>query len=333
MSESTVWPKVTVVIPSWNTKQWLRGCLDGLRAQLYQYFRVILVDDGSTDGSVDFVRQHYPEVQILACSENRGFAPAVNCGIRQAHSEYVALLNVDTVPHPEWLSSLVRALEQAPPDVGCLASKMLNLESPAIIDDAGDILSWYGSARKRGLGESAEAYSRPEEVFSVCAGAALYRRAFLEDVGGFDESFTSYLEDLDLGLRGRLLGYRYLYIPTAEVLHQSHGAGLSRARYVYLMTRNRLTLLLKNIPLTLLIKHCWHLFYGQVYFFLVYKHPVHSLAGTIAFLMRLPRVLRQRQAIQAQKQVSDQELDSMLSDQLGEPTLREIVKARMGFSN
>ncbi len=326
---SAVLPEVTVVIPNWNTKHWLRGCLEGLRAQNYQGVQVILVDNGSTDGSVAFVRQNYPEVQILSFAKNRGFAPAVNAGIRQSSSKYVALLNVDTVPRPDWLLALVETMERSPSRVGSLASKMLNLENPDIIDDAGDVLSWYGSARKRGLGEPAKAYNKEEEVFSACAGAALYRRSFLEETGEFDESFGSYLEDIDLGLRGQMLGYRCLFVPGAEVLHHSHGSGLSRSRYVYLVTRNRLKLLTKNIPSPLLLKHRRTLIYGQIYFFLVYKRPLHSIAGTMSWLATLPHTLRQRRGIQRQKQIPNQELDVLLSDGLGEMPLRDILRSRL----
>lgn len=323
-------PRVTIVIPCWNNRDWLPGCLEGLAAQRYRDFRVILVDNGSIDDSVSFVRENYPQVRLIAFAENRGFAPAVNAGIRQARSEYVALLNTDTVPQPGWLLNLVETMESSSPDVGCLASKMLKLQDPSLIDDAGNTLSWYGSAQKRGMGLPAEAYDRFEEVFSVCAGAALYRRSFLEELDGFDESFVSYLEDVDLGLRGRLLGYRCLYVPSAEILHQGHGSGLAHSRYVYLVTRNRLILLCKSIPLGLLLKHAWQLLYGQIYFFLAYKRPLDSLAGTLAFLRALPRVLRQRRPIQSRKRVSNRALDAMLSRELGEMPLRRMVGRKLG---
>jgi GT2 family glycosyltransferase len=322
-------PQVTVIVPTWNTRQWLAGCLDGLRSQRFQDFQVVMVDNGSSDGSVAFVEQQYPEVQVLAFEENRGFAAAVNAGIQQTCSRYVALLNPDTVPDPDWLLHLVETMEQSSPEVGFLASKMLQLENPAIVDEAGDTFSWYGSARKRGFGQSAHRYNQLEEVFSACGGATLYRRSFLEDVGGFDASFHSYLEDIDLGLRGRLLGYRCLYVPTARVLHKGQGAGIIRSRYVYLMTRNRLMLLLKNIPLRLLLKHAHTLLYGQFYYFLVYKKPLYSIAGGLAFLSATPRLLRQRRAIQGRKKISDQALEAMLSQNLGEIPLREIIKNRL----
>jgi GT2 family glycosyltransferase len=329
MNNSGRVPKVSIVIPNWNTQQWLAGCLDGLRAQSYRDFEIILVDNGSSDTSLAFVEQGYPEVKIIALPENKGFAPAVNIGIRQSCGEYVALLNVDTIPQPDWLANLVETMEASPSDIGSLASKMLSLNEPHLVDDAGDLLSWYGSARKRGAGQLAQNYLDAEEVFSACAGAALYRRSFFEEVGEFDESFTSYLEDIDLGLRGRLLGYRYLYVPTAEIWHQSHGAGLARSRYVYLSTRNRLTLLLKSIPTELLLKKAPMLLFGQFYFFLVYKKPLYSLAGIFSFFLSLPQVLQQRRKIQKSKRISNAALEGLLSADLGEPQLRDIVKIKL----
>lgn len=331
MADSATCPKVTIVIPNWNTHRWLDGCLGGLRAQSYRDFQVILVDSGSTDESVPYVRSHFPEVRVVSLPQNRGFAAAVNAGIKAAGSEYVILLNVDTAPRPEWLANLVQTIEQSPPEVGCLASKMLSLTDPNLIDNAGDIFSWYGSARKRGQGEPAVNYHQPTEVFSACAGAALYRRTFLEEVGLFDEGFTSYFEDVDVGFRGRLLGYRCLYVPTAEVLHQGQGAGTPRGRYVYLLTRNRLALLLKCVPTALWLKHAYTILFGQFYFFLVYKKPHRSAAGYFAFLRALPRILRQRRAIQQRRKISNQALDSMLSSRLGEPALRDIVKTKLGW--
>jgi len=305
MNTNSPHKKVSVVIPNWNTQRWLHGCLNGLRNQEYQDFQVILVDNGSTDNSVPFVKEHFPEVEVLTFSKNKGFATAVNAGINRSDCEYVVLLNVDTVPHPGWLLKLVEAIEQSPPGVGSLASKMISLDNPAVLDDAGNTFSWYGSARKRGKGEPVDAYFEMEEVFSACAGAALYRRSFLEDVGGFDEDFVSYLEDIDLGLRGQLLGYRCLYVPSAQVLHQWSGARIPRPKYVCYSTRNRLAVLLKNIPVPLLFRHMLTLLYGQFYFFLVYKKPYFSLKGYISFLAFLPRALRQRRAIQKRRKISN----------------------------
>jgi len=321
--------RVTIVIPNWNTRQWLKGCLDGLRTQNLQNFVALMVDNGSTDGSVGFVKEHYPEVEVLQLSRNRGFAFAANIGIAAAETEYVALLNPDTIPYPTWLAALVAALDSAPADVGGLASKMLRLTNPTRIDDAGNTLSWYGSARKRGMGEALTAYSQPMDVFSVCAGAALYRRTFLEAMAGFDERFGSYLEDIDLCLRGHLVGYRYRYVPEAKVLHKGHGAGIRHGRYVRLMTRNRLALLLKSIPLPLLLEHLDKLLYGQFYYLLAYKRPWHTLIGTLSFVGMLPHVLRSRRDILSQRNIANSKLDGLLSDRLGEIPLRFLLRDKL----
>ncbi len=263
-------PSVTVIIPVWNSGDWIPDCLESLRQQTFRDFSIIMVDNGSTDGSIEQVRAQCPaNLRIVSFSVNRGFAAAVNEGIRCANGVYVALLNVDTVANPEWLMELVGAMNQCPADVGALASQMVILNEPDRIDDAGDILSWYGSASKRGHGASVEEYQQQEQVFSVCAGAALYRKKFFDQVGLFDEKFTSYLEDIDLCLRGRAMGYRYWYIPTARVRHKGHSAGVAGSYYVYLMTRNRMMVLLKNIPGHLLLRHLHQIRYGQLYFFLV----------------------------------------------------------------
>lgn len=288
-----------------------------------------MVDNGSRDNSVNFVQQNYPEVKIIALPKNFGFATAVNVGIQQSSSEFVVLLNVDTVPQPDWLASLVETIEQSPSDVGSLASKMLSMDDPTILDDVGNSFSWYGSATKRGRGESAQEYTQPEEVFSACAGAALYRRTFLEVVGNFDEYFVSYLEDIDLGLRGQILGYRCLFVPNAQIMHQWRGANIPRPQYVYLTTRNRLIILLKNIPWPLLVKHSFSLLYGQFYFFLVYKKPLYSLKGLGALLLALPRVFAHRRKIQREKKITNQTLESLLARELGEPSLGNILSAKL----
>lgn len=330
MSESK-FSRVAIIIPNWNTQKWLTGCLDGLKAQSFQDFQVLVVDNGSTDDSVNFLQTNYPNIEIFSFEENKGFSPAVNAGIRHTESEYVVLLNVDTVPQPDWLKNLVEVIETSPSDVGGVASKMLSLDDPHIIDDAGNAFSWYGSACKRGLRESAEHYTEIEEVFSISGGASLFRRSFLEDVGFFDENFVSYLEDVDLGLRGKLYGYRFMYAPGATIFHQWSGAKIPRPYYVYLCTRNRLALLTKNIPWQLLIKHFFTLLYGQLYFFIVYKKPFYSLKGIWVFLKQLPQILKQRSFIQKQKKISNQALDKMLTKELYEPPLIEIIKNKVGW--
>jgi GT2 family glycosyltransferase len=325
---SKIMPRVSVVVPSWNSLKWLPGCFEGLLSQTFQNFEVILVDNGSMDDTLEFVRRHYPQVRVYAFETNRGFTAAVNAGIQLSRGKYVVLLNTDTYPQPDWLAALVEVMDNSPPEVGCLASKMLNMENPGIIDDAGDLLSWYGSAKKRGHGCPAGKFTEADEVFSPCGGAVLYRRSFLDEVGGYDERFVAYLEDVDVGLRGRLLGYRCLFVPAAEILHHGHGAGIPQGQYVRFMTRNRLMLLTKNLPLRLLLRHARRLLFGQIYFVIAYQKPLHSVAGYLSYLAALPYVWRERRKTVKKVRVSAGELEEMLSDDLFEPRLRDVLLQR-----
>ena len=322
-------PRVSVILPNWNGEAWLPGCLGGLRAQEFRSFEVVLVDNGSVDGSVALARALDPALHVLLFPENRGFAAAVNAGIAAARGEYVALLNTDTVPRPGWLGSLVRTLDASPPDVAGLASRMLSLRDPTRLDDAGDFLTWSGMGVKRGHGEPGSEFSLPDEVFSACAGAALYRRSVLEELGGFDERFFAYLEDLDLGLRARLRGYRWLYEPAAEVLHQGQGSGLPADRYVRLTTRNRLLLMTKSLPLRSLLRHAHQLLYGQLYFFVAYRRPLASLAGYLGYLRLVPHVLRARALARRTRTITAAQLEGQLGGTAREPPLSSLLARRL----
>lgn len=318
---------VTVVIPVWNSGKWLAGCLEGLANQNFRDFTVIIVDDGSTDGSTETLEQS--GLEVIRLPENRGFATAVNAGVEATSSELVALLNVDTRPLPNWLGALVGRLHHDPPQVGGVASRMLLMEDPERIEDAGNSLSWYGSACKRGRGLPASAFDEADSVFSVCAGAALFRRRFFDDVGLFDPGFGSYFEDLELGLRGNLLGWRFVYEPGAEVLHKGHGSGLRRSRYVSLVTRNRILTFLKGIPTSLLLRHARQLLFGQIYFLLAYRRPLASLVGYLGALWQLPRILGERKLILDRCTLSTTEIGQLLSDELGEPRLRTLFLGKL----
>lgn len=327
-NQGTSWPKrVTVIIPNWNGAKWLPHCLQGLFSQTFQDFHVIFVDNGSTDASIETVKRIRPQTQIMAFDSNRGFAAGINAGIGASQSAYIATLNTDTCPRPTWLASLVKVMDASAPEVGCLASKMLDFEDPDLMENGGDVLSWQGMTAKRGHGQPASDFTDQCEVLSPCAGAALYRSTFLEKIGGFDERFFAYLEDVDLGLRGRLQGYRCLYVPGAEVLHQGHGSELAHGSYVRLITRNRLMLLLKNIPSRLLCKHAGSLLYGQWYYFICHRSPLQTLAGYFSFLPLMGHTFRQHNALARKRTV---ETEGLLVANTGVPSLRSLFKQWMG---
>lgn len=323
---------VSVVIPNFNGSAWLPGCLDALTGQSYQDFEIILVDNGSTDDSRRLLAERYPQVQVLAFGANVGFAAACNTGLRAARGRLIAFLNTDTVARPGWLAALVAALDAAPPSVGGVAAKMLRMDDPTQIDDAGDTLSWHGFAHKRGHGQPGDRFTQPEPVFVPCAGAALYRRTFLEAVDGFDGRFFAYLEDIDLALRGHLLGYGFHFVPGAEVLHKGQGSAMPPAAYVRAITRNRLLLFLKNIPLHLLIRHTGRLLYGQLYFAIAYRHPLSTLRGYVDFLGLLPHTVATHRWMRGHITISVDELDALLARESGERPLRALLWKRLGRS-
>jgi GT2 family glycosyltransferase len=317
--------KVTVVIPNWNGMQWLGGCLESLHKQDLLDFKIVVVDNGSTDSSIQFIKSHYPEVELIELTRNVGFAKAVNMGIEKSTTPYIAILNNDTSVYREWLSTLLDKIESLPPDIAGVSPKMLRMDDRGVVDDAGDELSWYGSATKRGRGEPASAYCDEVEVFSPSGGASLYRREFLVKTGGFDPDFFAYLEDVDLGLRGRLLGYRYLYLPTAKVLHKSHGSGIKFADYVELVTRNRLLLFAKNVPSSLLFKHSLKLLYGQLYFFIIYGHPLASLKGYWSFIINLPETKKKRRKQMKKIKIDQAEISSIIHSRAPRPSLSSSI--------
>lgn len=175
---------VSVIIPNFNGKKYLKECLDSLRKQDYLYFEVILVDNGSEDGSVEWTKENYPEVRVIALKENTGFCGGVNAGIRESKSEYVLLLNNDTIVFPEFITELVHAIERAPDIFSCQA-KMLQIQDENKMDDAGNFYCALGWAFADGKGKPESEYNKTREIFASCAGAAIYRKEILDEIGYF----------------------------------------------------------------------------------------------------------------------------------------------------
>lgn len=328
MNTSSPPPDITVIIPNWNGARWLPTCLDALSAQTLRPAEVVLVDNGSTDNSIAIAQAAYPALRLIAFPENRGFAAAVNAGIRQTTAPFVALLNTDTQPAPDWLAGLAHKLAEAPAPVAGIASRMVDLANPTKLENAGDLLSWQGMAAKRGHGLPATEFDQPADIFSPCAGAALYRRSFLESASLFDERFFAYLEDVDLGFRGRWMGFQFLYCPEAVIRHQGHGAGLPRARYVRLITRNRILLLLKNLPLRSLLRHAHQILYGQGYYLIAYRQPLQVLCGWLMVVPQIPHLLRERRKIAALRRVPICQVESWLTASPPERPLFAAFRSR-----
>ncbi len=242
-------PTVSVVIPNWNGLEWLPGCLGSVRAQSLAPAEVIVVDNGSTDGSVEYVRVEHPEVTLLELGRNTGFAYAANRGLVAAEAEFVALVNPDVILAPDWVARTASALSEHP-DAAAVACKMVALEDPFTLDDAGDVLRRDGVCEQRGKFTADDGrFDQPGEVFGACAGAALYRAAVVRDLGGFDERYFAYLEDVDLALRLRLAGWSCRYEPVLA-RHASEGSARKRpGMREFLVARNTLLLVAKAFPM------------------------------------------------------------------------------------
>lgn len=239
----------TVVIPNLNGMQYLKACLDSLMEQSRQDFSVILIDNGSEDGSADYVESHYPEVTVRRFAANEGFCRAVNEGILMTQTPYVILLNNDTICETSFIEELVGAMEAETQCFSC-AAKMVQMKDPGLMDNAGDYYCALGWAYALGKGKPAGRYDRRREIFSACAGAAIYRRAVFDEIGLFDETHFAYLEDIDVAYRARIAGYRNLYIPEAVVHHV--GSATSGSVYnefkIRHSSRNSIYLIYKNMP-------------------------------------------------------------------------------------
>lgn len=292
---------VTIVIPNWNGRTLLAACLRSLAGQTFTDYEIIVVDNGSTDGSVEWLKANYPSIRLIANPTNRGFAAAVNQGICASASPYVATLNNDTEATSAWLAALVQAAEDDP-RTGMCASKMLFADRPRLINSTGICVDRAGIAWDRRGGEpDDEQETRPVEVFGPCAGAALYRRAMLDEIGLFDEDFFAYLEDVDLAWRARRAGWRCLYVPAAQVYHchsaTSHEGSPFKSFY---RGRNKIWLVVKNYPFRQLGLYAPLVVLYDLMaaaFALIAQGDIHALRGRLASLAGLKKMWDKRRRL------------------------------------
>lgn len=306
---------VSVIIPNLNGKVHLAECLDALQAQTFTDFEIIFVDNGSTDGSIEFVAKHYPNIHRVAHATNTGFAGGVNSGIKVASGKYIALLNNDAIAHPSWLTELVKAMDVA--DIA--GAKMLYYSDHHEIDTTGDFISKWGLAYPRGRNQTdSDKYSGYPAIFSACGGACIIKRSVLDEVGLFDEDFFAYYEDTDMGFRARLAGYKVVLAPKAEVYHHV-GATTSKmghfARYQSL--KNTQYLFWKNMPSPLLWKVLPRFIFVET---LLLGAAIKNGAFTVAVtanwevFTHIPATWRKRRRIQKAKRISSHDIEALLTD-------------------
>jgi len=299
-------PEASIVIVSWNGRQYLEPCLNAVAAQQGADAETIVVDNGSTDGTAEFLRERFPWVRVIALATNTGFAGGNNAGVRAARGRIVVLLNNDTVPEPGWLAALLRGREAGGPHA-LASSCIVYMHDPRVVDSAGDGLLRWGGAFKRHHGASVDAAAESREVFGVCGAACAIPRSVFEELGGFDEDFFASHEDVDLSYRARLRGYRCLYVADAVVRH--HGsATLGRISEfaVFHGQRNLEWMYFKNTPAGLLLRtlpgHAIYTAAAAVHF------ARQGLLGVFlrakwAALAGLPRLLRKRAEVQRTRRV------------------------------
>ena len=312
MSTST-----SIIIPTFNGIDLLPTCLNAIKTQTLAPTEVLLVDDGSTDNSINLVKQNFPWVTIVENEHNIGFVKSINKGLSMAQGEIVISLNNDTEVSPTWLAALVQAFDQYT-EAGIAASKIRLFDKRQILHSAGDGFSKNGVAVNRGVWEKDEGqFDDDQFIFGACGGAVAYRRTMLNEIGAFDEDLFMYCEDVDLNWRAQLAGYRCIFVPDALVYHHLSATGGGTLASYY-TGRNTILVLIKSVPAIVLRKHAIQIIKAQLQ--IAYDairawrgaEARARLKGQAVGLLSIPRWLKKRQPIQSSRQVSNQYLESLL---------------------
>jgi GT2 family glycosyltransferase len=310
-------PLYSIIIPHWNGRQHLETCLTALRQQSYPRLETILVDNGSTDGSQSYVKEHFPEVKLLELAENWGFTGACQAGYEVAQGEMIVLLNNDTEARPDWLAELDQAFQRHP-QAGSVVGKILLFEQRQTFHTAGDIFYTDGRPGNRGVWQKDRGqFDQEEVVFSGCGAAVAYRRQALEQVGFLDNHFFFSCEDVDLGWRLNLAGWQVVYVPTAVVYHKLKASSSPISSYYD--SRNQLYVLWKNYPTFLWRKH-WPLIWRaqwhktkEALFHWRGEAARATLRGQAAGLLGFFSLWSTRQKIQTGRQIDDKRLMELLT--------------------
>lgn len=321
--------RVTVIIPTYNGLRYLVPCLHALGAQIFRDFQIIVMDDGSSDGTVALLRRDFPSVGILRFARNGGLARAQNAAIAASDTEYVALLNNDTEPEPQWLERLVRAAD-AHPEAWAVAGKLRLWDRRDLLHAAGDGFGADGIARNLGVWERDDGqWDDGRWLWGPQGGAALYRRSALSALSSgfagdpFDASFFMYCEDVDLNWRARLVGYTTAFAPDAVVYHHLSATG-GGSLASYYVGRNTLAVLIKDVPATILRRHWRTIVRAQLRItreaLRHCREPAARarLRGQIDAVPMIPALLRARAIVQSCRTAADAALmrDLMLDSDI-----------------
>jgi GT2 family glycosyltransferase len=322
-------PLISIIIPNWNGKPFLAECMDSLKEQTFRNFETILIDNGSTDGSAEFIEERYGKfIRIIRNKDNLGFTGGNNIGIRAARGEYIVLLNNDIWAPPTWLDELVKATYFGPP-VGMWASKVYSYYKRNQIEAVGELIYWDGLSRSRGQYEiECGQYEEIEEIFFPPGCGGMYRKVVFEEIGIFDEDFFAYGDDAEIGIRARLAGWKCVYVPKAILYHKSSGTGGQYSPFkAFFVERNRFWITIKYFPSPLLFLSLFFTFYRfilQAYGALTHQGAAgkfterYSPLKLIGILLKaygsgiryLPRMWMKRKRLRSLRKVSYSEIFS-----------------------
>ncbi|MFA6455533.1 MAG: glycosyltransferase family 2 protein [Bacteroidota bacterium] len=311
-------PHVSIVIPNYNGVEHLPVCLDSIGIQTFTDYEIIVVDNGSADNSVSLLQSRRQKIVVFPLTENKGFAAAVNYGIQRSSGALIALLNNDIELEPQWLQSMVDAIE-SDKTLGSVACKMLNYYDRTLIDAAGDVLTRAGNIIGRGYGDKDSAnYDKTEYVFGACAGAGLYRKEVFTTVGYFDEDYFAWFEDADHHFRSQLAGYRSLYVPAARCYHK-RGATAKKmsALAVRLHARNHLYYLIINIPPAIIWTNFFLIVFSRLKNWLTIVREGDAKALFWAWgkvFIELPKLYAKRGRVQSSRRVEITYIRSMMTN-------------------
>lgn len=301
----------SVVIPNWNGKELLKVSLPSIQKQSLKNFEVIIVDNGSTDGSVEYIKKNFPDFKVIQLEKNIGFSPAVNIGIKVAKGDYVILINNDTKVEREALFYLVKAAKDHP-GVGMVAAKMIQFYNPKLLDSAGDYIEVVGHADNIGRDQPIESFNNPGFIFLVTGGGGLFKRQMLDKIGLLNDDYFAYFEDVDLSLRAQLAGYKAWFEPKAVIYHR-HKATSNRNKPFteYLQFRNMTMTIIRDFPSALMKKDFnWIKIIlvnlNTVLFLVKNGYGKEALQSEWYIIKNIHRLLKERQRIQSQKNVSDE---------------------------
>lgn len=308
------YPKVSIIIVNWNGKKYLRNCLTSVFNQTYPNYEVMLVDNGSTDDSVEYTKKNFPITKIIQNKKNIGLTAATNKAIEQCNGKYIVTLDNDTKVEPKWLEELVRVGE-LDDCIGSCQSKVLLLKDPKVIDAVGISIAKKGGTIREGYGlKDGEEYNQTKKVLGAST-AVLYKKKMLDQIGLFDDDFFAYYEDVDFALRARLAGWKCMYVPKAIVYHiHSATLGKSSPFKLYLLTRNEYYYKIKNLPTSILVRFSMTRpiavalrilgFIKNKEFRLIRPY----LRGNFDALKNIPKMLKKRKKIKFTRLIQDKEL-------------------------